>query len=250
MADQTDEPRRPGFPGIDPRFMGRRPMRSWSLRVTEAFNVTPRMRRVRFTADDLGEMSFKPGQDLVLNLPQAHGDPARRHYTIRRLKDSTLEVDFVLHGDSPATRWAKNAQPATMIEAAGPRGRTSVNPQAARHIFVGDETCLPGIFAMAESLPASAKADILLEIATLEDKQELRSAAQIALTWIVRGQGSLLESLKALEPAPHNTHAYIIGETAQVRDQRHYLVERGFTREQITAEGYWRPGRVGGHDHV
>jgi hypothetical protein len=24
----------------------------------------------------------------------------------------------------------------------------------------------------------------------------------------------------------------------------------GMTREQIYAEGYWRPGRVGGHDHV
>ncbi len=24
----------------------------------------------------------------------------------------------------------------------------------------------------------------------------------------------------------------------------------GLTREQISSEGYWRPGRIGGHDHV
>ena len=32
--------------------------------------------------------------------------------------------------------------------------------------------------------------------------------------------------------------------------QRHYLLASGFDKAQVTAEGYWRPGRVGGHDHV
>jgi hypothetical protein len=27
-------------------------------------------------------------------------------------------------------------------------------------------------------------------------------------------------------------------------------LDRGMSRDQIYAEGYWRPGRVGGHDHV
>jgi NADPH-dependent ferric siderophore reductase len=45
-------------------------------------------------------------------------------------------------------------------------------------------------------------------------------------------------------------HAYIIGETSNVRRQRHTLIARGLTRDQISSEGYWRPGRIGGHDHV
>ncbi len=32
--------------------------------------------------------------------------------------------------------------------------------------------------------------------------------------------------------------------------QRHHLIGRGFTRDRISSEGYWRPGRIGGHDHV
>ena len=47
-----------------------------------------------------------------------------------------------------------------------------------------------------------------------------------------------------------NGHAYVIGETSNVRAVRHRLLERGLKREQISAEGYWRPGRIGGHDHV
>ena len=30
----------------------------------------------------------------------------------------------------------------------------------------------------------------------------------------------------------------------------HGLIARGLTRDQIYSEGYWRPGRIGGHDHV
>jgi hypothetical protein len=35
-----------------------------------------------------------------------------------------------------------------------------------------------------------------------------------------------------------------------VRAQRQGLLARGLTKDRIAAEGYWRPGRVGGHDHV
>lgn len=36
----------------------------------------------------------------------------------------------------------------------------------------------------------------------------------------------------------------------EVGAQRRHLIARGLTRAQISPEGYWRPGRVGGHDHV
>ena len=238
-------------------FRARPPMRAWTFAVTDAFDVTPRMRRVRFTAPDLAEMNWRPGQDLVLSLPKPDGSIARRHYTIRALAKTDLDIDFVLHGDSPATRWARNAAPGARIEAQGPRGRTSVHVGAAHHYFVGDEACLPGIFAMAEALPSDAKAILLLEIGDGADKQEMTTTPPgVALTWVSR-QGArpgpsslLLDRLKAIAPDPAGAHSYIIGETSNVRAQRHYLVERGFTRDQITAEGYWRPGRIGGHDHV
>ena len=42
----------------------------------------------------------------------------------------------------------------------------------------------------------------------------------------------------------------MLGETSTIRRQRHDLIARGMGKEQIFGEGYWRPGRVGGHDHL
>jgi NADPH-dependent ferric siderophore reductase len=60
----------------------------------------------------------------------------------------------------------------------------------------------------------------------------------------------LIEALEAFQPPPGVGQACVIGETSTVRAQRQGLIARGLPKSQIAAEGYWRPGRVGGHDHV
>jgi NADPH-dependent ferric siderophore reductase len=50
-------------------------------------------------------------------------------------------------------------------------------------------------------------------------------------------------------PAGHG-HAYVLGETSTIRRQRHDLLACGLSKDQIFGEGYWRPGRLGGHDHL
>jgi NADPH-dependent ferric siderophore reductase len=259
MNDMSDSKGRCGpLFGIDPAALVRRLDRSWTLAVVGTTQVTPRMRRVSFTGTDLGELDWRPGQDLVLSLPQADGGVARRHYTIRDfdLAARRLDIDFVLHGEAPAGRWATSAQAGQTIEAQGPRGRTKITEGADRRLFLGDETALPAIFAMAESLPAGSRATALIEVDGPDDVQPLSTRADVEIEWLFRhGAPSgpsrlLLDRLSVLAPDPAATHAYVLGETSNVRAQRHYLLFSGFDREQITAEGYWRPGRVGGHDHV
>jgi NADPH-dependent ferric siderophore reductase len=235
---------------------GRRRGRTWDLTVVETAEATQRMLTVSFTGPDLGELEWRPGQDLVLGLPQPDGGVARRHYTIRDFNRAArrLDIDFVLHGDSPAGRWALGAGPGETIPAEGPRGRTRITEGADWRLFVGDETALPAISAMAESLPAGARAAALIEVDGPADVQPLTSPAEVAVEWLFRRGAPagpiLLDRLSALAPRPRGAHAYVLGETSNVRAQRHYLLSRGFERDQITAEGYWRPGRVGGHDHV
>ena len=233
------------------RGVGRPPLPAWRLTVRDSWPVTPLVQRIRFDAPELGDMMWTPGQDLVLNLP----DAPRRHYTIRGLRHGSLDIDFVLHGHGPAANWARNARPGTEIEAMGPRGRTRLAEDAPWHLFVGDETCVPAIFAMAEALPTGAKAWAFLEIESPAERQDVGTAAELELEWVLRGGPArpsdlLLDRLKAFEAPGGDGHAYLIGETSGVRAQRHFLLEQGWARERITAEGYWRPGRVGGHDHV
>lgn len=241
-----------------PRGMGRPPLRAWTLRVVDAFDVEPRMRRMRLTADDLHEMSYRPGQDLVLQIPLPGGETGRRHYTIRRLDREArlLEIDILLHGDTPGPSWARAARPGDLIEARGPRGRTVVDPEADWHLFCGDETGLPAILHMLETLPAGVPAFVFLEVASPEDRVPVDSPAEVTVEWVFRdgappGPGTLLlDRLERFALPEGRGKAYVTGETSNVRRQRQSLLSRGMTREQVAAEGYWRPGRAGGHDHV
>jgi NADPH-dependent ferric siderophore reductase len=85
----------------------------------------------------------------------------------------------------------------------------------------------------------------------------VQTAAELELTWLSRGgeparpgSARLIEAIKTFEPPSGIGHVYLLGETSTVRAQRQALVARGFPKDRIFAEGYWRPGRVGGHDHV
>lgn len=246
----------PFFATMDPEMFRRRFNRAWTFEVVDAFDVTPRMRRVVYTAADLDQLDYKPGQEIILMLPGDEG-PERRHYTIRGLDRAkkTLDVDFVLHGDSPAGKYCRAAKPGDTLAVLGPRGRHVIREGADWRLFVGDESAIPAIFGMLEILPAGSKATALIEISGDVDKQVLNTAADVDLVWLVRdapaGQSQVLAEAAARFQFPHGEgHAYTLGETSIIRQVRQGLIARGLPKQNISAEGYWRPGRIGGHEHV
>jgi NADPH-dependent ferric siderophore reductase len=238
-------------------FGVRPPRPTWRLTMVGARDVTPRMREITLIGDDLAAFTHRPGQDLVLNLPTEAG-VARRHYTVRRFDRDELRLDiqFVLHGDAPAARWARQAQHGDALTAEGPRGRTAVSGAADWRLFTGDETALPGIAAMIEQLPKGERAFAIVEVAGPEEEQPLETAAELEVLWLHRNgppaapSQPLIEALADFELPPGVGQACVIGETSTVRAQRQSLLARGMEKSQIAAEGYWRPGRIGGHDHV
>ena len=220
--------------------------------------VTERMRRVSLVSEDMEDFDWIPGQDMVLELPLPGGETARRHYTIRHFDEAEqrLDIDFVLHGDGASARWLDRVRIGDRLIAMGPRGHVTLAQGVDTHLFLGDETCIPAIAAMAARLRPSARAVALIEVRDEADEQQVASPADLTLGWLYRREapaGSvhlLLKAAEALTLNPMNTHAYVIGETSQVRAVRHCLIERGLPKTRISAEGYWRPGRIGGHDHV
>lgn len=246
-------------PAKSPAFPrpARTPLPAWDLTLTRIDDLTPHMRRLVFDLSGEGPFDYRPGQDLVLMIPDARGEPGRRHYTIRAADQATLSIDVVLHGHGgPGERWALEARPGDRLEARGPRGRTMLEAEADWRLLVGDETCLPAIFAMLETLPPAARAFAFIEVEHRDDRQLLDAECDLDLEWLVRGGPAAAASLPLIErialfaPPPGTGHAYVIGETSTVRTIRRGLLARGLTKDQITAEGYWRPGREGGHDHI
>ena len=114
--------------------------------------------------------------------------PVRRRYTIRQLDlaQRLLTLDVVLHGDGPGERWVRAARPGDRIEGIGPRGKITTAPAADWHLFIGDESALPAIFAMTESLPGDSVATVVIEVPDPADEQELLAAGPDRLTWLHR----------------------------------------------------------------
>jgi NADPH-dependent ferric siderophore reductase len=242
------EPQSTGFFGDLQAFVARKGRRVWPLTVLAKTRIAPRMTRVDFLGSDLDEFVWTRGQDIVLEIPSADGI-ARRHYTVRAhdAAKRTLRIDFFLHGEGATGPWLDGLRAGDAVNAVGPRGHTYVR-EADWHLFVGDETCIPAIFAMLEEL--NAPGHVFLEVQSETEQLALDARPKTTITWVKRNDAALLEAVENFALPAGEGFAYVIGETAKVRAIRHRLLERGVARNRIAAEGYWRPGRVGGHDHV
>jgi NADPH-dependent ferric siderophore reductase len=225
----------------------------WHLEVIDTGRLSPAMQRIVLTAPGLEGLRYEAGQDLMFRVPRADGKVTNRRYTIRSFNVTlpAVTVDVSLHGAGPGTDWIRAAKVGDHIDAIGPRGKITPNHEADWHLFIGDETGLPGALAMTEALPPTSTVLTLFEIDTSDDKQEpeSREGQQIQLRWVHRsgqtrpGDESLLQDALAEIALPVGVgHVYVAAEAGVVRSLQRDLAERGLGQEQISAKAYWRRG--------
>lgn len=222
---------------------------SFSVLATEP--VSPSLHQVQLTAPELEGFRYEPGQDVMLLVAAEGRRPVRRRYTIRALdRDTrTLTLHIVRHGDGPGERWVRTVQPGDTIEGIGPRGKITVDPAADWHLFLGDESAMPAIFAMTEALPGDAEATLIIEVPGPDDEQELLAPARTRLSWLHRlGRPAGDQELLAAEAAdaelgPGTGHAYVFGEASVVLRLREILAGRGLREDHVSPKAYWGRGR-------
>jgi NADPH-dependent ferric siderophore reductase len=174
--------------------------------------------------------------------------PAMRTYTVRRHSGVELDVDFVLHDDGgPASRWASTARPGDNVAFFGPGGVHSVPEQTDWQLLIGDETALPAIGAILESLPRGAVAHAYIEVDNPAEQQDFQTLGNIEVQWIHRHAGphgkALLDAVRSAEFPAGRLYGWISGEASLVKFARRHLVrDRGFDRRAIAFTGYWRLG--------
>ncbi|MFJ4800573.1 siderophore-interacting protein [Streptomyces murinus] len=252
------------------------------IQVTDITHVTPRVARVTFEADRLDDsVGQAPDQQVKLCfprlgqrqpvLPEQSDDatgwyqaflaipeserPWMRSFTIRRRSAGTIEIDFVLHGDiGPATSWAGSARPGDRLGMVGPSAVYSAPVSLTDSIahadwllLAGDETALPAIGTLLESLPAGARALAFIEVADAAERQDFETAADCTVNWLYRegtpaGRSDvLIDAVRTAEFLPGSPFAWLAGESAAVRALRRHLVDdRGLDKRSIEFSGYWR----------
>lgn len=236
---------RPGGPLADAAL--------WHLQVTEAGSVTPTVHRIVVTAPGMEGLRYAPGQDLMLRVPLPGERVVNRRYTIRAFDPGagTVTLDVSLHGAGPGTDWIRSAAVGDGIDAIGPRGKITVRADAPWHLFVVDETGLPGALAMIEALPAGSVARAVLEVDTPADEQAPRSsdAEDVHLQWVHRDgrrvpgdPSAVLDAVTTVELPPGPGHVYVAAEAGVVRAVSRILTERGLTPDRISGKAYWRRG--------
>ena len=239
------------------------------VQVTRVAQLSPRMVRVTFTGDDLGAFGWngpaahikltfpEEGQTEAL-MPQPDGPRSNRMrtYTPRRFDPTVpeLDVEFVLHGDGPASTWAAQAQAGQVLIMGGPGPNYQIAPDADWFVLAGDDASLPGIETILDALPATARVRVLLEVTDEYEERPLATAAQLDITWLHRGanpaDAALEQAIQAMQLPAGNGRIYVGCEAAAMRRIRaHLLQERGLDPATIVTRGYWKLGDVNYTDH-
>lgn len=295
------------------------PYRTYRTTVAHRTQLSPNFLRVTLTGPDLvhfGTAGLDQRIKLVLPLPDGSftdvgqfdetvgmmewyrrwrelPDETRnpiRTYTIRAVRPEAreIDVDFVLHGtEGPASAWASAAAPGAPLVVIGPDARADEtgglewNPGDAGSVLIaGDETAVPAICAIVESLPAHVTGSVYIEVPTEADALPLTAPEGVAIRWLARGSaahGLRLSAAvhawgetRAAEDEPAATtgteladpsedevlwevpdaavgscYAWLAGEASTITALRRHLVrDLGIDRRSVAFMGYWRRGRA------
>ena len=289
--------------------------RPFAAEVTRVRRLSPSFLRVTFTGpsfDDLAPNGFDQRVKVLLPtaghglrdcprgddwyaewraLPGERRNPMRT-YTVRAARPELreIDVDFVLHGATgPASAWADRATAGDEVVLIGPNARFpgptggfEWHPPAEAECLViaGDETAVPAVCAIVESLPAGRSARVLLEVPEAADVLPLAAPDGVEVTWLPRRpvdapRGGLLTPavvaavrevagarlpVRAPDPEDDTTdlvwevpeqaaesslYAWLAGEAGIVTGLRRELVGLGVNRRSVAFMGYWRAGRSG-----
>lgn len=247
------------------------------LAITE---VTPNMRRLTIGGAELAAGTMGEGLDrppfvsdgfddhvkLVVPPPDSHlphiGTQAEqrfqwnpevlqytRDYTVRRWdrQANVFDIDVARHDRGLAADWAFRAQPGDPISFAGPKSCALTNTDVDWHLLLGDETALPAIGRWLEEAAEGTRAQVLIEVPTAADRQDIPTHARTDITWLVRDQvpaghsSQLLEALRALELPEGRGYLWCAGEALTLPPIRRYLRhDLGLPKEDVEVVGYWR----------
>ncbi|MFV3379147.1 MULTISPECIES: siderophore-interacting protein [Pseudomonas] len=234
-------------------------IRQRRLQVLRVTDLTPRMRRITlggvelqgFTSvgsDDHIKLLFAqtPEEQQAIDARNLGRDggarPTMREYTPRRidLVANELDIDFVLHGDGPASTWAAQAAAGQTLDIAGPRASMVVPDIFDSYLLIGDETAIPAIGRRLDELPAGRQVLALIQIEDEQEQQPLPSKAHVEVIWVRRHQDDLLAMLEQLALPPGALYAWVALEKTLTRQAKALLLNKGVKDDALKAAAYWR----------
>ncbi|HLT16609.1 MAG TPA: siderophore-interacting protein [Acidimicrobiales bacterium] len=165
----------------------------------------------------------------------------------------SVDVEVVLHPGAPGplSDWGQHAAPGEQVAVSGPGRGYPVDATDRRYLIVGDESALPAIGQLLETLPAAAELDVVVEVSHPDAVVELPDHPGATIDWRVLPAGArpgdamvAAVEQRSIDPSGR---VWAAGEAAAVQRIRKHLEAAGVSRPRTTVRGYWKLGRaVGG----
>lgn len=239
------------------------------LKVKKVQDLTPRLRRITLTGDDLtGFKSLSPDDHVKVFFPRAgESTPLvpvptpdgvsipdgaiARDYTPRfyRPDSNELDLDFFLHEGGIGASWARDARPGALLGVAGPRGSLIVPYEFDWYLFFSDEAGIPSISRRLSELPEGSKARAFIEVAGAHEEIKFDTKADLEVKWLHRenrtaGTPDLFKEAILSFALPEGLgFSWIMTELACAKELEALLLTRGAKKDFIKATGYWKKAR-------
>ena len=238
----------------------RQPRQPACLVVKENREITPSMRRITLTGDELKsypeivtsayvKLMFDFDGNPLTTPPESKKEAQLCTYTIRTLNREAgeMDVDMAVHGNGkasgPASYWATTAEEGDTIVVTGPGSSKGLAENYDWVLFAGDMTSLPAISAYLERLSPEVTGYAVLKVATADDIQPLHAPGGVSVIWVT-DDNSLVNEVAALSWYAGTPGIWVACEFSDMRALRQLLVkERHVAHEQLYISSYWREGR-------
>lgn len=225
--------------------------------IEEMERLTPTSTRMRLAGPKLVGPTWRPGDHVRVRISTMLAALARlragdtlRAYSVWDADPEQGWVDLVLFDhrtpDSVGLRWAEAARPGQYVVFMRDPRAIRLKPDAAWHLFAGEETAAVAFGSLLRALPADVPVVGVHQADTEEDHIDLPRP----LTRITRHGASaassqqLVAAVAALDLPETRGAAYLAGEARTIQMIRAHLVnDRGWSRRSIVTKPFWTPGK-------
>jgi NADPH-dependent ferric siderophore reductase len=221
------------------------------LTIARIDHLGPGFIAITFKGEALADFTSLSFDDHVkLMFADEDGQDVRRDYTPRRFDREARElvIEFALHGDGKASRWARHAIVGQRALVGGPRGSFIAPLELDWHLLVGDATALPAIARRLEELPAGSRARVFVH-ADAEDRRTFSGVADADVRWFDTAE-ALVDALRDVALPKGDGFAWGGGEASLMARVRQALNEKGLPREATRVSAYWKKGVAEHHEHL
>jgi NADPH-dependent ferric siderophore reductase len=230
----------------------RHELRRREVEVVDVVRMSAGFTSVTFAGDSLADFVSSSFDDHVKFLfADESGETVGRDYTPRRFSnvDRRLVIEFAMHGDGSAEKWAQGAAVGQRVTIGGPRGSMIIPVDYAWHLLIGDASALPAIARRLDELPAGARTTVIVQAAEADRRDFERDAAR-TVQWVGTAE-ALVAAVRRCALPDGEGFVWAAGEASVMATLRGVLLdEKRHPREAMRVAAYWKHGASGHHENL